>query len=106
MTDEARIEATETGDQAADPGWFILNASRMSWSATEGGGTWMAPESQAAQSQKLGFGIHVLYPGDRPGFYHAEDEQEDFLVLSGECLALVQGQERRMGPGVCFGLQK
>ena len=26
--------------------------------------------------------------------YHAEDAQEDFLVLSGECLLIVEGQER------------
>jgi uncharacterized cupin superfamily protein len=99
VTDEARIEDTETGLQAADPGWFIMNVSQMSWRSAEHGGTWMAPESEAARSEKLGFGIHVLYPGDRPGYYHAEDEQEDFLVLSGECLALVEGQERRLRPG-------
>ena len=28
--------------------------------------------------------------------YHAEDAQEDFLVLSGECLLIVEGQERRL----------
>jgi uncharacterized cupin superfamily protein len=28
--------------------------------------------------------------------YHGEDAQEDFLVLSGECLLLVEGQERRL----------
>jgi hypothetical protein len=28
--------------------------------------------------------------------YHGEDEQEDFLVLSGECLLLVEGHERRL----------
>src|SRR5713101_1090707 len=26
--------------------------------------------------------------------YHGEDAQEDFLVLSGECLLLVEGEER------------
>jgi uncharacterized cupin superfamily protein len=28
--------------------------------------------------------------------YHAEDSQEDFLVLHGECLLLVEGEERRL----------
>jgi len=28
--------------------------------------------------------------------YHAEAAQEDFLVLDGECLALVEGRERRL----------
>ena len=26
--------------------------------------------------------------------YHGEDEQEDFLVLAGECLLLIEGEER------------
>ncbi len=44
----------------------------------------------------LGIGVHVLLPGETPGYYHAENEQEGFLVLSGECIAIVEGQERRM----------
>src|SRR4029450_2446251 len=28
--------------------------------------------------------------------YHAEDAQEDFLVLSGECVLIVEGEERRL----------
>ena len=28
--------------------------------------------------------------------YHREDAQEDFLVLAGECLLLVEGTERRL----------
>jgi uncharacterized cupin superfamily protein len=29
--------------------------------------------------------------------YHREPNQEGFLVLSGECLLLVEGEERRLG---------
>lgn len=38
----------------------------------------------------------MLEPGQPIGFYHRERKQEDFLVLSGECLLLVEGQERRL----------
>jgi uncharacterized cupin superfamily protein len=93
---EAKIEQTETGLQAADDGWFILNMADISWATLPGGGTWSAWESPAARSPLLGIGIHILWPGDRPGYYHAESNQEGFLVLSGECLAIVEGQERRM----------
>jgi len=95
---EAKIEETETGCQPADDGWFILNLADIGWEAHAGGGTWCGFESPAAPSPMLGVGVHVLWPGDRPGFYHAENDQEGFLVLSGECLAIVEGQERRMGP--------
>lgn len=98
MTREARIEETDTGRVPADDGWFILNLAEIAWATLPGGGTWCVFESPAAPSRMLGIGVHVLWPGDAPGFYHAESDQEGFLVLSGECLAIVEGQERRMGP--------
>lgn len=44
----------------------------------------------------LGINISVLAPGQPSCLYHGEDEQEDFLVLAGECLLLIEGQERRL----------
>ena len=38
----------------------------------------------------------MLEPGQSLGFYHRERAQEDFLVLAGECLLLVEGQERTL----------
>jgi uncharacterized cupin superfamily protein len=35
-------------------------------------------------------------PGQPNGLYHEESNQEDFLVLHGECIAIVEEQERRM----------
>ncbi|HEX8977021.1 MAG TPA: cupin domain-containing protein [Solirubrobacteraceae bacterium] len=92
----ARIETTPEGKVPADDGWFILNLSEIGWETVAGGGTWCLFESPAAPSGRLGIGVHVLLPGEKPGFYHAENEQEGFLVLSGECVAVVEGQERRM----------
>jgi quercetin dioxygenase-like cupin family protein len=93
---EAKIENTETGRQPADDGWFILNLAEMGWETAPGGGTWSVFESPAAPSSMLGIGVHILAPGESPGYYHAESEQEGFLVLSGECIAVVEGQERRL----------
>lgn len=93
---EARIEQTPAGKLAADDGWFVLNLAEIGWETVPGGGTWCVFEASATPSPRLGIGVHVLKPGDTPGFYHAENEQEGFLVLSGECLAVVEGQERRM----------
>jgi uncharacterized cupin superfamily protein len=95
---EANIEDTESGRLPADDGWFILNLREIGWATVPGGGTWCAFESPHARSQTLGIGVHILWPGDTPGYYHAESEQEGFLVLSGECIAVVEGEERRMGP--------
>ncbi len=94
--DEARIEETEAGRVPADNGWFILNLAEIGWESLPGGGTWCSFEAADSQSPLLGIGVHVLGPGETPGFYHAESNQEGFLVLSGECIAIVEGQERRL----------
>ena len=44
----------------------------------------------------LGINLNVLQPGQPMGLYHRENAQEDFLVLAGECLLLVEGDERKL----------
>ncbi len=95
---EAKIDDTPHGRVPADAGWYILNLSEMAWATVPGGGAWSASETPETRSPMLGMGVHVLWPGDAPGFYHAESDQEGFLVLSGECITIVEGEERRMGP--------
>jgi uncharacterized cupin superfamily protein len=95
---EAEIKETEAGRVPAGDGWWILNLAEMGWETVEGGGTWSSFEAPSARSETLGIGVHILWPGDTPGFYHRESDQEGFLVLSGECIAVVEGEERRMGP--------
>ena len=95
---EAGIEKTAAGLVPAGEGWFILNVAELAWATVPGGGTWCSFEAPSARSPMLGIGVHILEPGEAPGMYHAESEQEGFLVLSGECVAIVEGQERRMGP--------
>jgi uncharacterized cupin superfamily protein len=99
MTHEARINETEAGSVPADDGWFILNLADVAWQTVPTAGAWSAFDAPSAPSRLLGFGLHVLWPGDRPGYYHSESNQEGFLVLSGECLAIVEGEERPMGAG-------
>jgi quercetin dioxygenase-like cupin family protein len=96
MANEARLEQTETGLIPADDGWFIANVADLRWETVPGGGAWCGFESPNAPSPLLGIGVHVLHPGDTPGYYHAESNQEGFLVLSGECIAIVEGEERRL----------
>ncbi len=98
MSDEARIERTETGQRPADGGWYILNLAEMCWRGFPGGGAYTSFESGPEPSDRLGIGVHILWPGDSPGYYHAEEDLEGFLVLSGECVAIVEGEEHRLGP--------
>lgn len=89
---EARIEKTPEGRVPADGGWFILNLGEMAWETVPGFGVWRGFDGP----DRVAVHVHVLQPGEANGYYHAEAAQEGFLVLSGECTAIVEGQERRM----------
>lgn len=94
MVPEAPLEQTEHGLLLAGEGWFVLNAREAAWGRCEGRGKWPLLESKRAMFPQLGVGLTVLEPGEPMAMYHWETDQEDFLVLSGEALAIVEGQER------------
>jgi uncharacterized cupin superfamily protein len=54
-------------------------------------------EGESASFAQLGINVRVLQPGRTGGLYHAESVQEDFLVLAGHCLVLIEEHERRLG---------
>jgi uncharacterized cupin superfamily protein len=85
---EARFEKTPEGQVPADDGWFIRNLGELAWETVPGFGVW--------RDLGVGLHIHVLQPGEAGGYYHAEEATEGFVVLSGECVAIVEGEERRM----------
>jgi uncharacterized cupin superfamily protein len=91
---EAPLEETGSGLVPQGEGWFVLNAREARWS--EGAfGAFTRFEGEARFPQ-VGINVSVLSPGQPSCMYHGEDEQEDFLVLRGECLLLVEGEERRL----------
>jgi uncharacterized cupin superfamily protein len=76
-------------------GWFVVNAREASWERIEGSGRWCTFEGDA-RFEEYGINIHVLDPGEPSCMYHGENAQEDFLVLSGECILVIEGEERRL----------
>jgi uncharacterized cupin superfamily protein len=75
-------------------GWFVVNVRDAAWVTNDHFGAACIFEGDEAPFSQLGFTLAVLQPG-RPGsLYHREANQEDFLVLAGECLLLVEGHER------------
>ena len=95
MTEEARLEQSEHGAHAASAGWFILNLADARWMQIEESGHWTDFEPPGG-FEHYGIGVHVLPPGTPNGKYHSENVQEDFLVLAGECILIVEGEERRL----------
>ena len=94
MVEEARLEETPSGLAPATDGWFVVNVRDAAWVKHESLGAACRFESPEAPFPQLGINLRVLRPGQPNALYHAESPQEDFLVLAGECLLLVEEEER------------
>ena len=99
MVPEAALEQTEAGLVPAGPGWFVLNAHEARWIRRDGRGhnlpfTGWTEEEAETHFRELGVNLVVLAPGEPIGMYHWEADTEDFLVLFGEALLIVEGEER------------
>ena len=95
MVPEARLEATEHGLVATGDGWFVLNARASRWYHAPGRSAICDFEGDQDFAQ-LGINITVLEPGVAMAMYHWEADQEDFLVLAGEALLIVESEERTL----------
>jgi len=93
MVPESRLESTEDGLVPKGVGWFVLNARDARWFERKGRGLYCGFEGEPEFSQ-LGISLFVLGPGEPMSMYHWEADQEDFLVLAGEALLIVEGEER------------
>lgn len=97
MVSESRLEPTEHGLVPKGDGWFVLNAREARWYHAEGRTAVCEFEGALEGEQdflQLGINLSVLDPGEFMAMYHWEADQEDFLVLAGEALLIVEGEER------------
>jgi uncharacterized cupin superfamily protein len=78
----------------ATEGWFVVNVREGAWMTNDFFGTACIFEGDDVSFSDAGFTLGVLQPGRPCGLYHREANQEDFLVLAGECVLLVEGEER------------
>ena len=104
---EASLAKAASGLVPADDGWFVVNAADAAWVVNPGFGARCSfeangpalrqnPELDQHLFRQLGFRLHVLEPGKPTGLYHAESGQEDFLVLAGDCLLVIEEEERHL----------
>ena len=93
MVPEAPLHDMGAGLVPSRGGWFVVNAREARW--RDGGplGKVCFFEAESEFTQ-LGINISVLEPGNPMAMYHYEHEQEGFLIVSGEALLIVEGQER------------
>jgi len=106
MVQEAHLEQVASGLAPVSPGWFVVNARDAAWvtnDAYQGVCIFESDEFVLRGRPDLteyvkpyaGFTLRVIQPG-RGGLYHAESVQEDFLVVHGECLLIVEDEERQL----------
>jgi len=97
MVPESKLEKTEHGLVPKGEGWFVLNMHDAVWRQVDGrGAVCVALDDFEGERQfeQLGVNPFVLRPGEPMAMYHWEADQEDFLVVSGEAVLLVEGGER------------
>ena len=95
----ARLERQPEGLVATTEGWFVVNVAEAAWVQNDFFGAACIFEGDAAPFSEIGYTLAVIQPGRPSGMYHGEANQEDFLVLSGECLLLIEGEERPLKAG-------
>ena len=92
---EAQLKETDAGLMPESEGWYVVNTRDARWWRNERLGQSAQFEGEP-EFPEVGFNLHVLLPGQPNGMYHGESGQEDFLVLSGECVLILEGEERRL----------
>jgi mannose-6-phosphate isomerase-like protein (cupin superfamily) len=100
MVAEARLEQTEHGIVPKGEGWYVLNMRDAEWRQADGRGAVCVVgddfEGWRREADQLGINPFVLGPGEPMAMYHREADQEGFLVVSGEAVLIVQGEERHL----------
>jgi uncharacterized cupin superfamily protein len=107
MVEQARLAEVGSGLAPVSDGWFVVNAAESAWVRNDlfgGRATFESsprvlaerPDLEPQMFPQLGFTLAVLEPGKPSGLYHAESLQEDFVVLEGECLLIIEGEERTL----------
>jgi uncharacterized cupin superfamily protein len=103
---QARLEDVGSGLAPVTEGWFAVNVRDAAWLTNDAFGARCVFEAGVRVVRgtdfdplpfaEVGIALAVLEPGKPSGLYHAESAQEDFLVLAGECVAVVEGEQRRL----------
>jgi uncharacterized cupin superfamily protein len=99
MVAESELQKSAHGLVPKGEGWYVLNMRDAEWRHADGRGAVCVVLDDFEgwrQDVQLGVNPFVLAPGEPMGMYHWEADEEDFLVVSGEALLILEGEERRL----------
>jgi uncharacterized cupin superfamily protein len=77
--------------------WYVRNLREAEWRhATGRGAVCVALDDFEGLKKDVQYGVNVfvLEPGEPMSMYHWEADQEAFIILSGEAVLVVEGEER------------
>ena len=77
-------------------GWFVVNARDARWLHNDVRAVCTFGGEGPAHFDDLGVGLYWIEPGKPMTLYHHGPGQEDFLVLHGEGVLVVEGEERAL----------
>jgi quercetin dioxygenase-like cupin family protein len=96
---QAQLKDSGSGLAPVTEGWFVVNVRDAEWWFAGSRGARCAFDNEYGTSpiefDQLGINLTVLQPGQTV-LYHAEENQEGFLVLAGECTLIVENEDRRL----------
>lgn len=75
---------------------LVINLSEAPTSSHSRGVTHLSLEPEGVTWPDTGVNVQIMQPGKPNCRYHSEPVQEDFLVLYGECIVILNGEERRL----------
>lgn len=87
-------EATLEHGVPTTAGWFVVNAREARWLHNDMRALCRFGGEGEAHFDQLGISLYWLQPGKPMSLYHHEAGQEDFLILRGEAILLIEGEER------------
>ena len=73
--------------------WIVRNARELRWTENEMGAYCDLLQGGGDGAEEFGINLNVLPKGAPMAIYHQEPHQEGFLVLRGECVAIIDGEE-------------
>jgi uncharacterized cupin superfamily protein len=73
---------------------FVINVADAPANSHPRRATLIDFETEAEPWPDTGVNIQIMAPGEPNCRYHSEPVQEDFLVLHGECIVILDGDER------------
>ena len=89
---KAVVKKAQIGLAPEGPGWYVINAKETQWKSNERFGDFCNFEGNV-RFEQYGINLHVIYPDQPSCYYHGEDDQENFLVVEGECKLLIENEE-------------